>query len=214
MKKIQSFTLMFCLMILTVFAAASPAAAAPVLKPGSTSGDVWDLQYRLYSAGYFDQKLDGQYGTQTQAAVMRFQQAYGLPADGIAGGQTWSMLRKHSLNLNEMDIMARVIFSEARGESYTGQVAVGAVVMNRIQSGEFPDNIHDVVFQAGAFTSVDDGQYWLTPDRSAYLAALDAVRGWDPSNGSLFYFNPLTATSKWIWSRPQNITIGNHIFTN
>ncbi|WP_254773054.1 cell wall hydrolase [Paenibacillus sp. NFR01] len=205
---------MLCLMILTLFAAASPAAAAPALKPGSTSGDVWDLQYRLYSAGYFDQKLDGQYGTQTQAAVMGFQQAYGLPADGIAGGQTWRMLRKHSLNLNEMDIMARVIFSEARGESYTGQVAVGAVVMNRIQSAEFPDNIHDVVFQAGAFTSVDDGQYWLTPDRSAYLAALDAVRGWDPSNGSLFYFNPLTATSKWIWSRPQNITIGNHIFTN
>lgn len=108
--------------------------------------------------------------------------------------------------------MAKVIYSEARGEPYEGQVAVGAVIMNRIQSGQFPNNIHDVVFQPGAFTAVDDGQYTLTPDATAYLAAQDALRGWDPTNQSLYYFNPITATSKWIWSRPQTVTIGNHIF--
>lgn len=111
-----------------------------------------------------------------------------------------------------MDILAKVIYSEARGESYKGQVAVGAVVLNRLQSDQFPDTIKDVVFQPRAFTAVDDGQYYLTPDRTAYLAAQDAVRGWDPTYGSLYYFNPETATSEWIWSRPQKIKIGNHIF--
>lgn len=110
--------------------------------------------------------------------------------------------------------MAKVIYSEARGEPYKGQVAVGAVVMNRIQSKLFPNNIRNVVFQPGAFSAVDDGQFWLTPNRSAYLAAMDAVRGWDPTYNSLYYFNPNTATSKWIWSRPQKVTIGNHIFSN
>lgn len=108
--------------------------------------------------------------------------------------------------------MAKIINSEARGEPYKGQVAVGAVVMNRIQSAQFPDNIRDVVFQPGAFTAVDDGQYWLTPNKTAYLAAQDAVRGWDPTNNSLYYFNPDTATSAWIWSRPQTVKIGKHIF--
>lgn len=113
-----------------------------------------------------------------------------------------------------MDILAKVIYSEARGEPYKGQVAVGAVVMNRIQSSQFPNNIKDVVFQKGAFTAVSDGQYWLTPNRTAYLAALDAVRGWDPTTNSLYYFNPDTATSAWIWSRPQNLKIGKHIFAS
>ncbi len=111
-------------------------------------------------------------------------------------------------------MIAKVIYSEARGEPYSRQVAVGAVVMNRIQSSLFPDNIRDVVFQPGAFTAIADGQYWLVPNRTADLAALDAVRGWDPTHNSLYYFNPSTATSKWIWSRPQNLSIGNHIFTD
>lgn len=190
------------------------AEAAPVLKTGSTNGDVWDLQYRLKTLGYFTQNLDGRYGSHTQNAVRKFQRDYGIIPDGIAGEETWRQLKRNSLNMNEMDIMAKIIYSEARGEPYQGQVAVGAVVMNRIQSPLFPDTIEGVVFQSGAFTAVADGQYWLVPNRTAYLAALDVVRGWDPSGGSLYYFNPNTATSEWIWTRPQNLKIGKHVFAD
>jgi N-acetylmuramoyl-L-alanine amidase len=190
------------------------AGAAPVLKTGSSNGDVWDLQYRLKTLGYYTQDLDGSYGSSTQKAVRKFQQDYGITPDGVAGEQTWKQIKRNSLNMNEMDILAKVIYSEARGEPYEGQVAVGAVVMNRIQSPQFPDTIEEVVFQPGAFTAVADGQYWLVPNRTAYLAALDAVRGWDPSGGSLYYFNPDTATSAWIWTRPQNLKIGRHIFAD
>ncbi|WP_256718971.1 spore cortex-lytic enzyme [Paenibacillus odorifer] len=188
------------------------ANAAPLLTIGSSSGDVWDLQYRLKTLDFYTEPLDGVYGSQTKAAVAKFQKAYGISADGISGTKTWNILKKHTLNINEMDILAKVIYSESRGEPYVGQVAVGAVVMNRIQSSQFPDNIKEVVFQKGAFTAVSDGQYWLTPNQTAYLAALDAVRGWDPTNHSIYYFNPDTATSAWIWSRPQNLKIGKHIF--
>ncbi|SME90387.1 N-acetylmuramoyl-L-alanine amidase [Paenibacillus barengoltzii] len=218
MNKFRGFLLLFVIMLsagLLGGATPTPAAAASgTVKLGSTSGDVWDLQYRLKALGIFNEQLTGYYGTKTQQAVRTFQSRYGLQVDGVAGPQTWKALRKYSLNQTEMDLLARVIYSEARGEPYTGQVAVGAVVMNRIQSSLFPDTINGVVFQPGAFTAVDDGQIWLTPDRTAYLAALDAVRGWDPSYGSLYYFNPKTATSKWIWSRPQKLQIGNHIFTS
>ncbi|MEK4288881.1 cell wall hydrolase [Paenibacillus sp. FSL R7-0163] len=190
------------------------ANAAPVLTIGSSSGDVWDLQYRLKTLDFYTEPLDGVYGSQTKAAVARFQKAYGISADGISGTKTWNILKKHTLNINEMDILAKVIYSESRGEPYVGQVAVGAVVMNRIQSSQFSNNIKEVVFQKGAFTAVSDGQYWLTPNQTAYLAALDAVRGWDPTNHSIYYFNPDTATSAWIWSRPQNLKIGKHIFAS
>ncbi|WP_231573484.1 spore cortex-lytic enzyme [Paenibacillus sp. FSL H7-0737] len=190
------------------------ASAAPVLTVGSSSGDVWDLQYRLKTLNFYTQPLDGVYGSQTKVAVAKFQKAYGLNADGVTGTKTWNALKKYTLSIEEMDILAKVIYSESRGEPYKGQVAVGAVVMNRIQSSQFPDNIKDVVFQKGAFTAVSDGQYWLTPNRTAYLAALDAVRGWDPTNNSIYYFNPDTATSAWIWTRPQNLKIGKHIFAS
>ncbi|WP_410511322.1 spore cortex-lytic enzyme [Paenibacillus sp. BR2-3] len=209
----------FAILLIWIFVSVSilssgTADAAPVLQKGNQSGDVWDLQYRLKTLGVYPQPLDGTYGTNTKAAVYKFQKKYGLPADGITGAKTWALLKKHSLNIYEMDIMAKIIYSEARGEPYTGQVAVGAVVMNRIQSNQFPNNIKDVVFQPGAFTAVDDGQFWLIPNRTAYLAALDAVRGWDPTNHSLYYFNPDTATSSWIWTRSQNLKIGKHIFAN
>lgn len=193
---------------------AQTTEAAPLLKPGSENGDVWDLQYRLKTLDFYTQPLDGKYGANTKSAVTRFQKEYGMPADGITGAQTWRQLKKYTLNQSEMDIMAKIIYSEARGEPYKGQVAVGAVVMNRIQSSEFPNDIRGVVFQKSAFTAVDDGQYWLTPNRTAYLAAMDAVRGWDPTYESLYYFNPKTATSKWIWSRPQTVQIGQHIFAH
>ncbi|MBD0382335.1 spore cortex-lytic enzyme [Paenibacillus sedimenti] len=187
-------------------------AATAILKRGSQTGDVWDLQFRLKMLGYYTPKLDGIYGATTTEAVRNFQRNYGLTADGVTGTDTWNALHTFSANRYELDILAKLIYSEARGEPYVGQVAVGAVVMNRLQSAKFPNSIEDIAFQPGAFTAVDDGQYWLTPGRTAYLAALDAVKGWDPTKGALYYFNPDTATSAWIWSRPQTVKIGNHIF--
>ncbi|MEB3102573.1 cell wall hydrolase [Ferviditalea candida] len=210
MKQRIGFALLLAVLILGGFGGSAHAAA--VLSLNSANGDVWDLQYRLKVLNYYQQPLDGKYGVSTAAAVRKFQQNYGLHADGKTGSQTWSALKKYSLNLNEMDTMARIIYSEARGEPYEGQVAVGAVVMNRIQSSKFPNNIRDIVFQPGAFTAVQDGQFWLKPNRTAYLAAFDAVRGWDPTHGSYYYFNPNTSTNSWIWSRPQTVKIGNHIF--
>ncbi|ETT65983.1 spore cortex-lytic enzyme [Paenibacillus odorifer] len=212
--KTKIFTLLLLWGLVSMATMIGSANAAPVLTIGSSSGDVWDLQYRLKTLDFYTEPLDGVYGSQTKAAVARFQKAYGISADGISGTKTWNILKKHTLNINEMDILAKVIYSESRGEPYVGQVAVGAVVMNRIQSSQFPNNIKEVVFQKGAFTAVSDGQYWLTPNQTAYLAALDAVRGWDPTNHSIYYFNPDTATSAWIWSRPQNLKIGKHIFAS
>ncbi|MBP1964636.1 spore cortex-lytic enzyme [Paenibacillus aceris] len=188
------------------------SAASANLQAGSQNGDVWDAQFRLKVLGYYQQPIDGVYGPVTAAAVRNFQYNYGLTIDGIVGANTWQSLRKYSVNQEDLDMLAKVIYSEARGESYTGQVAVGAVVMNRLKSSNFPNTIEGIVFESGAFTAVDDGQYWLTPDSTAYQAAQDAVRGWDPTGGALYYFNPETATSKWIWSRPQTVKIGNHIF--
>jgi N-acetylmuramoyl-L-alanine amidase len=212
--KTKIFTLLLLLGLVSMATMIGSASAAPVLTVGSSTGDVWDLQYRLKTLDFYTQPLDGVYGAQTKAAVAKFQKAYGLNADGVTGTKTWNALKQYTLNIEEMDILAKVIYSESRGEPYKGQVAVGAVVMNRIQSSQFPNNIKDVVFQKGAFTAVSDGQYWLTPNQTAYLAALDAVRGWDPTNNSIYYFNPDTATSAWIWSRPQNLKIGKHIFAS
>ncbi|OMF18648.1 cell wall hydrolase [Paenibacillus sp. FSL H7-0331] len=213
MKRVKAFVVGIALLLMSLGTVhTDQAQAAALLTKGISNGDVWDLQFRLRTIGYDQHVLDGQFGSQTLATVRQFQKDYGLTSDGVVGDQTWKSLKNYSLNQAELDIMAKVIYSEARGEPYEGQVAVGAVIMNRIQSGQFPNNIHDVVFQPGAFTAVDDGQYTLTPDATAYLAAQDALRGWDPTNQSLYYFNPITATSKWIWSRPQTVTIGNHIF--
>ncbi|USG68373.1 spore cortex-lytic enzyme [Brevibacillus ruminantium] len=190
----------------------SPVSAAPLLKMGSQGGDVFDLQYRLQVLGLYQGPLDGKYGWQTTQAVRQFQQKYGMSEDGIAGNQTWTKLKKVSVNRNEMQMLAQLVYSEARGEPYIGQVAVAAVVMNRLRSGDFPNTVAGIIYQPLAFTAIDDGQYWLTPGKTAYQAAYDAVRGWDPSDRALYYFNPRTATSQWIWSRPQIKQIGNHIF--
>ena len=195
------------------FSGTTPEAeAASFQKYGDQSAEVTDLQYRLRTLDLYEGPLDGHYGLGTKAAVIKFQKEYGAYPDGMAGPATWRQLKKYTLSQEEMDIMARVIYSEARGESYEGQVAVGAVVMNRLQSSQFPDNIQDVVFQKNAFTAVSDGQYWLTPNQTAYMAALDAIRGWDPTGNALYYFNPETATSKWIWTRTPILQIGKHVF--
>ena len=203
-------------MMITVFAALlllpATALAAPTLQVGSQNGDVWDLQYRLQILGYYKGDLDGRFGGKTYEAVRQFQRDYGLAVDGVAGPRTWQVLKKVSVNQDEMQMMAQLIHGEARGEIYEGQVAVAAVVLNRLQSDLFPDTIKGVIFEPNAFTAIEDGQYWLKPDKTAYKAVWDAVRGWDPSGDALYYFNPDTATSAWIWSRPQIKKIGNHIF--
>lgn len=188
------------------------AAAPQTLSYGSTSPDVPDLQYRLKTLGYFDTGVTAYFGPVTQHSLIRFQRDYGLIADGIAGSQTWAMLKKVSVNQAELDLLARIIYGEARGEPYVGQVAVGAVVMNRLASSSFPNSVRGVIEQPRAFTAVDDGQYYMKPDKQAYMAALDAVRGYDPTKGALYYFNPETATSSWIWTRTQTGKIGRHIF--
>lgn len=214
MKKWSIIAYLFTLLFTLPFAPVQKADAAPVLSRGANSGDVWDLQYRLQLLGYYPNALDGIYGDGTARAVRQFQRDYGLSADGVAGPVTWAKLKKHSVNAKEMELLARLVYSEARGESYTGQVAVAAVVMNRLQSGGFPQTIEGVIFEPLAFTAVDDGQFWLTPNKMAYQAAWDAARGWDPTGEALYYFNPDTATSKWIWSRPQIKQIGSHIFAS
>lgn len=216
MKKVFFFTLLIAILSLGSALAHVPAAkgaGAPTLKLGSANGDVWDVQYRLKVLGFYPYPLDGYYGPRTEQAVRRFQAHYGLIVDGIVGPQTWRALRKYSVNMEEMDLLARIVHGEARGEPYKGKVAVAAVVMNRLASNLFPDTIRGVIFQPGAFTAVQDGQFWLTPDSTAYRAAEEAVRGWDPTYGALFYYNPATATNRWIRSRPILVKIGNHVFT-
>lgn len=210
----KSIAYLFAIIIACAIPMQTLQAAAPAtLRYGSTAADVPDLQYRLKVLGYFtNESVTSFYGKQTEDAVRKFQQDYELENDGIAGKKTWEAIKKVSVNEREMNLLARIVFAEARGESYEGQVAVAAVVLNRLESPEFPDTIEGVIEESGAFTAVDDGQYYMTPNSEAYRAVQDALRGEDPSRGALYYFNPETATSKWIWSRKQIVRIGHHIF--
>jgi N-acetylmuramoyl-L-alanine amidase len=188
------------------------AAGAPILRLDSTAPDVWDLQYRLDLIG-IPTSIDGTFGTETRNSVIQYQKKYGLTPDGVVGATTWRSLKRYTYTKADVDLLTRLVYSEARGETYKGQVAVAAVVINRIHSPQFPDTMRGVIFEKRAFTAVDDGQFWLNPNQNARKAAIDAIRGWDPSGDALFYFNPDVATSKWIWTRPQIKSIGKHIFT-
>lgn len=189
-------------------------------KYGSRGSEVSQIQTKLKRWGYYNGNVDGIYGTQTVNAVKYFQRKNGLAVDGIAGPATLkamgiytsSTTSSGSSNSSNVNLLARLIYGEARGEPYTGQVAVGAVVMNRVKSSSFPNSISGVIYQSGSFDAVRDGQINLTPDATAKKAAQDALNGWDPSYGAIYYFNPSTATNKWIWSRPMTITIGRHRF--
>nr|WP_245947417.1 spore cortex-lytic enzyme [Bacillus taeanensis] len=188
-------------------------AATPVIQYGDQYGYVWDVQNRLQQLGFYKGLMDGVFGFQTKMAVINFQKSYGLSADGVVGPKTLSVLRANSFTVNEIQMMAQMVYGEARGEAYEGQVAIAAVILNRIDAKDFPNSVSGVLFEHGAFTAVSDGQYYNSPNSTAYKAVYHAIRGWDPSGGAVFYFNPSTATSKWIWSRPQIKRIGKHIFT-
>lgn len=194
-------------------------------KYGSRGEEVRTIQTKLKRWGYYKGNVDGIYGSQTMEAVKYFQRKNGLTADGIAGtktlqamgiynssGNSSSSNSSSSTNSSDLNLLSRLVYGEARGEPYTGQVAVAAVVLNRVKNSSFPNTIAGVIYQKGAFDVVSDGQINLTPNDTAKKAAQDALNGWDPTNGAIYYFNPSTATNKWIWSRPMTVTIGKHRF--
>ncbi|MDN4523885.1 cell wall hydrolase [Fictibacillus fluitans] len=185
--------------------AAPSLSYAQMLGKGSSGREVTALQHTMKNAGYFNGPVTGYFGPLTKNSVANFQQAAGLVPDGVAGPKT---LRK----LNDLDIMARVVNGEARGESYIGKVAVAAVILNRLGDRRFPKDAYSVVNQTNAFTAVHDGQYNLSPGSDSYRAVVDALKGWDPTYGSVFYYNPNTATNQWIFTRQSVTRIGNHIF--
>lgn len=209
------------LKLFTVFLLIAVLSAVSVLAYsayGSRGDEVREIQTRLAALGYYGGTIDGIYGTGTKKAVQKFQQDRGLTADGIAGKQTLNALNisdddySDGYSSADYNLLARTISAEARGESYAGQVAVGAVILNRIEHPSFPDSVAGVVYQPGAFSCLYDGQFDEPIADSAYSAARDALNGWDPSGGAIYYYNPKTATNKWIRSRPVITTIGRHVF--
>lgn len=204
-------------LMVSAFGVVDSAQAKNIVK-GDTTANIRMVQSRLSTLGYYTYKVDGIWGSRTLRAVKNFQRDYGLVVDGIVGARTEKALgiklssSSSSLTSTELNLLARCVYSEARGEPYAGQVAVAAVVLNRVRSSSFPNTIAGVIYQKGAFTAVSDGQINLTPNQTAYNAARDALNGWDPTGGCLYYYNPATATSKWIWSLKVEIKIGKHAF--
>lgn len=226
-KKIQVVALLLVVATVVAVAVALPVANAAVIKVGSRGTTVKTIQTKLKRWGYYKGGIDGIFGNQTRDAVKYFQRRNGLTADGIVGSATAramgitlkgsssgssSNVSAGNISNNDLYLLSCCVYGEARGESYTGKVAVAAVVLNRLDSSKFPNSISGVIYQKGAFTCVDDGQINLGTNDECTRAAQDALNGWDPTGGALYYFNPKTATSKWIWSRPQLVTIGKHIF--
>ena len=196
-------------------------AFAQVVAWGSQGDQVTAVQKKLKQYGYFSGNVTGYFGQETYNAVVWFQRKNGLRVDGVVGQSTAAALgitlsggSVSVGNYNESDayLLARIIHGEARGEPYIGKVAVGAVVLNRVKSPSFPNTIAGVIYQTGAFDAVKDGQINLTPDSDSIRAARDALNGWDPTGGTLYYYNPSTATSGWIWTRQVTLTIGKHAF--
>lgn len=216
-KLILSLVVVFVINIILILS--FQAARATLYREGSSGEEVRTIQTKLKRWGYFSDVVDGIYGPKTAEAVRYFQRTNGLKADGIVGPETLKALGMPgggsghaSAQSNSVDLLARVISAEARGEPYSGQVAVGAVILNRVSHPSFPNTIAGVVYQSGAFTCMVDGQFDQPVAESAYRAAREAMNGADPSGGAIYYFNPATATSAWIWSRPLIKVIGRHRF--
>lgn len=197
-----------------------------VLRQGAQGSEVKEVQRRLKKWGYYNGSVDGIFGKATKAAVISFQKKNGLTADGVVGKATYQALGMNDAynalvggsggangySSSDVYLLARTIYAEGRGEPYVGQVAIGAVILNRVRHDEFPNTVSGVVYQKNAFTAVTDGQINLTPDDTAMKAARDAINGWDPSGGAIYYYNPAIATSTWIFSRPTITVIGKHVF--
>lgn len=220
-KLILALAIIFALNIFVISLAQS--AGAVTYGRGSSGETVKQIQTRLRDWGYYSGSIDGVYGSGTESAVKKFQEKNGLTADGRTGPQTLEALGLPAgqnsgggggsgVSSGDLYLLARIISAEARGEPYAGQVAVGAVVLNRVEHPSFPNSVSGVIHQPGAFTALQDGQWNQPIADSAYKAARDAINGSDPSGGAIYYFNPSTATSKWIWSRPMLLEIGKHRF--
>lgn len=215
------------LLLNTLVLGFAQSALAASYRQGDSGSAVTTIQTKLKRWGYFDGPVDGVYGSKTTKAVRSFQQKNGLTADGVVGPATLKALGMEQTSQNsgssqtgssggnasgDVALLAKVISAEARGEPYDGQVAVGAVILNRIAHPSFPNTLAGVVYEPGAFTCMVDGQIDQPIASSAYQAARDALNGADPSGGAIYYFNPVTATSAWIWSRPLLTVIGKHRF--
>ena len=221
LRKNKSIILLIILLILLILIVFETNTIA-LSRYGSRAAEVSQIQTKLKRWGYYNGNVDGIYGSQTLAAVKYFQRSNGLTVDGIAGTRTLNAMGimsssssgggSSSSSNSNLNLLSRLVYSEARGETYTGQVAVAAVVLNRVKSSSFPNTISGVIYVRGAFDAVSDGQINMTPYKTSISAAKDALNGWDPSYGCTFYFNPSTATSKWIWSKTQIVKIGKHIF--
>ncbi|GGJ10306.1 spore cortex-lytic enzyme [Alicyclobacillus cellulosilyticus] len=239
--RVLLFVLAIALVVVFTPLAAAPQAMAFTARHlvyGSRGDDVYELQSRLRLLGYYWGRVDGLFGWKTYWAVRTFQYNFGMKVDGVVGPKTKRMLvkatpnwhwrrsggsrsasnhalpsRVQGLSASDIRLMQHVVYGEARGEPFEGQVAVAAVILNRLHSPKFPHSIPAIIYQPGAFDAVSDGQINLPPDETSLQAVLDAIHGWDPTHGALYYFNPAKATSRWIWSRPQIARIGSHIFT-
>lgn len=197
--------------------------APQTLYWGTQGQDVKNVQWQLVKWKYLVGPVDGVYGAETYRAVRRFQAKHGLKVDGVVGPETAAALGitikgSHTPAAQGISrrgdeyLLARAIHGEARGEPYIGKVAVGAVILNRTRSPQFPNTIAGVIYQPLAFTAVADGQINLTPGKDSIKAARDALNGWDPTYGCLYYWNPAKSTSRWIWSRKVLLKIGKHWF--
>lgn len=232
LRKKLATLIIFILLISIMTSCNVLETAAYAYTKGDTGDTVKQIQTRLKNWGYYKGSVDGVYGEGTVQAVIVFQKKHGVYADGRVGAQTAALLgislgskapgSSGSANTGVSDsnrqdkgdlyLLARVIYGEGRGEPYKGMVAIGGVVLNRVKSSQFPNTIPKVVYQRGAFSIVDDGQINLTPDQQALKAARDAMNGWDPSGGALFYYNPKKTSNKFITSRPVITVIGDHRF--
>ena len=214
--KLWQIFVVILLNILIISLAMSTGVEA-LSKMGSTGPEVREIQTRLKKWGYYKGNIDGIYGTATKNAVKYFQMKNNLTVDGIAGKKTLAAMGISSssgsgYSSSDYNLLARLISAESRGEPYVGQVAVGAVVLNRVSHPSFPNTISGVIYQSGAFSCLNDGQFWKEVSDSSYRAARDALNGWDPSGGAIYYYNPTTAKSNWIRSRPIIYRVGKHVF--
>lgn len=215
------------LLVLVVGAVPAPAGATqhPTLSWGSRGDYVRLAQRKLSQWGYHKGSVDGVYGRQTYTSVTLFQRRNGLTADGVVGPRTWRALGENVPDRragaaratpvrrqDDLELLARVVSAEAKGEPYEGQVAVGGVILNRIRDSRFPNTLAGVVYQTHAFESVSNGEIYKPVSAASRRAAQDALNGWDPSGGAVFFWNPYKPVSKWIWSRPIQKQIGNHVF--
>lgn len=231
-QRVWQIAVILLLNLLIILAVALPASLAgeevdsrqaieTLSQLGSRGDEVRRVQSKLRELGFYTGKVDGIYGTNTRDAVRSFQRSVGITADGIAGQKTLLFLGlsgggsssgSGGYSRSDVQLLAKTISAEARGESYEGQVAVGAVILNRVEHSSFPDTISGVVYQPGAFSAVRDMNWSQPVAASAQKAAQDAINGWDPSGGALYYYNPAKTSNKWMRSRPVIKTIGNHLF--